>query len=677
MRTYRVELLLGVLLVGVTLTAFSPTFRCGFVNFDDPDYVTENSRVQAGLTLANVRWAFRTFHATNWHPLTWLSLLADRTLYGSAEPLGFHLTNLLLHIGSTLLLFLTFRAWTGAVWRSALVAALFAVHPLHVESVAWVSDRKDVLSTFFWFLTLAAYGWYVRRPSVLRYLMVVLAFVLGLLAKPMLVTLPCVLLLLDFWPLRRVQWHITGQLVIEKLPLFALAAVSCWVTWKAQQAGGAVKPLTQYSPAVRLGNAVAAYSGYLQKMVWPKDLAAFYPHPGNNLSVATVSLAAALLIGVTAGCLWAARRQPYAPVGWLWYLGTLVPVIGLVQVGEQAMADRYTYVPLVGIFLLVAWAAGDVAQQWPFLRGTLALAAIVVLGLCVQLTWKQSWTWINSHTLWTHALEKTENNWLAHIDLALDYGSKNPSEAVEHLREAMRLRPDFPLGQLNLGVYLSQLGQKEEAEECYRAVLENWPLIAVAHSNLALLLVEKGQLDEARHHYEEAVQLDPNYDRAHYGLGQVLLRQGELSAAVECFRQAAILRPERAAYQFSLASVLEAQGATHEAHELFRTAVQQEASFPGKARKEAWRLATTRTAAGQGAWAVHLARIACLDSTPSPEALDTLAVALAAAGRFEEAVAQAERARAAALAAGQEALANRIEERSRLFRAGQPYYFDP
>jgi tetratricopeptide (TPR) repeat protein len=679
MRPYRFDLPLCVLLAVLTLAAFWPALRGGFVNYDDPDYVTDNPRVQAGLSAANVRWAFRTFHTANWHPLTWLSLQADRTLYGGAGPFGFHLTNLLLHTGSTLLVFLTFRALTGCVWPSALAAALFAVHPLHVESVAWVSERKDVLSTFFWFLSIAAYGWYARRPGVLRYLAVVLAFICGLLAKPMLVTLPCVLLLLDFWPLRRVEWRRAAWLVAEKAPLLALAAVSCWMTWKAQQSGGAVKPLTQYSGAVRLGNAVAAYGGYLQKMVWPKNLAAFYPHPGDGLSVAAVGVSAALLLGVTIACLWAARRHPYAIVGWLWYLGTLVPVIGLVQVGEQAMADRYTYVPLAGVFLALSWATADLARHWPFLRGTLALAAVFVLGVCVQLTWKQSATWVNSHTLWSHAAEKVPNNWLAHINLALDYGGNNPAEAVEHLREAVRIRPDFPLGQLNLGVYLAQLGQKEEAEKCYRAVLESWPRIPQAHSNLGLLLLEKDRLDEARRHLEEAVRLDPGYDRAHYGLGQALVRQGDVSSAVDCFRRAAALRPERASYQYSLASALEEQGATHEARELFREAVRQDASYPGGARKEAWRLATARAVpAGQAAWAVHLARVACHDAEqPDPEALDTLAVALAAAGRFAEATAQAERACAAAEAAGQAAQAARIRERLGLFRACRPYYFDP
>jgi Tfp pilus assembly protein PilF len=677
----------------MTLVAFWPVLRCGFVNFDDPEYVIDNPRVHKGLTADNIRWAFTTFRAANWHPLTWLSLQADCTLHGNAEPFGFHLTNLLLHLGCTLLLFLTLRVLTGAVWRSALVAALFAVHPLHVESVAWVSERKDVLSTFFWCLTLAAYGWYVRRPGVGRYLAVATTFALGLLAKPMLVTLPCVLLLLDYWPLRRLggmgglsrPGPMPGTTptarptlmlpVLEKAPLFALALVSCVVTWWAQQHGGAVMTLQQYTPLVRVANAIVSYAGYLQQCVWPRELAAFYPHPGNTLAVSTILWSSVLLAVLTALCLGLARRAPYHAVGWLWFLGTLVPVIGIVQVGEQARADRYTYVPLIGVFVVASWAAGNLARRWPFLRGALALAALVALSACVQQTWKQSQTWTNSYTLWTHALEVTDDNWLAHIDLALDYGGRNPAEAVEHLREAVRIRPDYPLGHLNLGLYLAQLGQTEEAERCYRLVLDGWPAIAIAHTNLAMLLLSKGEPSEARRHLEEAVQLDAHYDKAHYGLGQVLIRQGDVAAAVNCFRRAAELRPERVQYRFHLASTLEELGFTDEAVKVFLEAGGADASFPAKARQEAWRLAAASDAKqGQAAWAVHLARIGCHGSeAASAAALDTLAAALAAAGRFPEAVALAERARAAALVAGDDDLAARIRRRAELFRAERAF----
>jgi tetratricopeptide (TPR) repeat protein len=601
MRLVRVEILLAAVLAVLTVAAFWHVPHCDFVNYDDQDYAYDNPRVQAGLTWEGVRWAWTTTFAANWHPLTWLSLQADRTLYGAVEPHGFHRTNLLLHVGGTLLAFLAFRVLTGAVWRSALVAALFAVHPLHVESVAWVSERKDVLSTFFWMLTLLAYGWYARRPGLGRYTAVMASFALGLLAKPMLVTLPCVLLLLDYWPLRRhvaasrsgkdcqPGWHAfaaqpgpsegiltkTGPrehgtlpervkpvkgvdarrvalLVAEKLPLFALAAASCVMTWWAQQSGGAVRTFQQYSFSVRVANAVVAYAEYLGKTFLPDRLAVFYPHPGNSLSAATLAGAAALLAALTALCLLAVRRYPYLAVGWLWYLGTLVPVIGLVQVGEQALADRYTYIPLLGVFLAVAWGVGDVVQRWPFLRAGLALTAVVLLVACARLTWLQVKTWENSRALWTHALEVTAGNWLAHSSLAMTIGPTDPEGAVEELKQAIRLRPGDTNVRNNLGFYLDRCGRKEEAAQCFREVLDAEPRHFVAHYNLAGILAEQGCLAEARRHLEQAVRLDPKYAKAHNRLGEVCMRLGETAAAVESFRRAVELQPDDARYLHNL-----------------------------------------------------------------------------------------------------------------------------
>lgn len=679
MRRFRLELILCQLLAVGTLAAFWPVLHSDFVNFDDGDYVTDNPRVQSGLSAANARWAFTNIKATsNWHPLTWLSLQADRTLYGNAEPFGFHLTNLLLHTASTVLLFLIFRAWTGAVWRSALVAALFAVHPLHVESVAWVSERKDVLSTFFWLLTMAAYGWYVRRPGVLRYLAVVVTFSLGLMAKPMLVTLPCVLLLLDYWPLRRVAQRRAVALVVEKLPLFALAAASCVVTWQAQQTGKAVKAFEQFSPAVRAANAVYAYGEYLTKTVRPEGLAAFYPHPGEKLPAVAVGLSVLLLAAVTAGCLVAARRYPFLPVGWLWYLGTLLPVIGLVQVGEQAMADRYSYIPLSGVFVAAVWGAGELARRWPFLRGVFALSALVALGACGVLTWRQAGTWHDSRTLWTHALDVTEDNWLAHINLALAIGDSNPSGAVEHLREALRIRPGYPMARFNLGLYLARLGCYEEAGSCYRDVLDSWPDVALVHRNLGFVLSAEGRLNEAREHFEQATQMDSRNAKGWHGLGEVLVQQGEWCAAVEPFRKALKIQPDVPRYRYSLAAALEEQGKAAEAQKQYQEAFNANPELPHRAQEEARRLAADRQASpALRNWAVYLARQACHGKEDDAKALDTLAVCLAAAGRFPEAVLQAERALKAAEAMGQQELAGEIRRQLDLFRAGQPFYPGP
>ena len=546
-RTSKRSVLVIVTLFLGTLLIYWPVCQYEFLNFDDTDYITKNPIVQAGLSVKGVFWALQTAHASNWHPLTWLSHMLDCELYGLA-PGGHHVTNLLLHLANTLLLFALLRGTTGALWPSAIVAALFAWHPLHVESVAWVSERKDVLSTFFGLLSLLAYGLYAERRGLRRYLLVLTAFILSLLAKPMLVTLPFLLLLLDFWPLRRPPFDaavMSGlcdgparrrllRLVLEKVPFFGLSLVSCVVTFLAQKGGGAVASITHIPFGERVANAAVAYAGYLWHTIWPVELAAFYPHPLHSAGVKVLA-AALVLLAVSAGVL--LSRRAYLIMGWLWYLGTLVPVIGLVQVGDHAMADRYTYLPLVGIFLGVVWGAFELAAArpswWRPLQVLGACAAILLLlGARFQLS-----HWKTSERLFQRALAVTQNNYLAHNNLGnvLDRAGKHEA-AKRHYQETLRIRPDFAGTHYNLANVFVREGKVDAALEHYRAAITIQPNYADAHYNLGVLLANSGQSAEAIEHHRTALRCRPTFAEAHNSLGNLLLKQGEVEEAIVSYR---------------------------------------------------------------------------------------------------------------------------------------------
>ena len=458
----RPALILGIAITLLTLALYWRVQGHGFLHYDDYQYVVDNPHVRHGLTRQGVLWALTSGYASNWHPLTWLSHMLDCELYG-LNPQGHHLNNLLLHIANALLLFRLLLRMTGALWRSAFVAALFALHPLHVESVAWVAERKDVLSTLFWMLTLGAYLRYRERPTGTRYLATLFLFALGLAAKPMLVTLPFVLLLLDCWPLGRMPSpRSLLPLVREKAPFFVLAALSSVITFWVQSHWGAVVlsiPLKE-----RLANALVSYVGYGAKMLWPVNLACFYPHPLDGLPLWQAAGALLLLAGVTVAVVRAGRRLPYLAVGWLWYLGTLVPVIGLVQVGAQAMADRYTYVPLIGLFVMLSWGAGSLAAKGPLPKIATAALSAALLAALLPLTWSQISHWKDSETLFAHALEVTDRNLLAHNNLGNALARQGRLEEAEfHLVEALRLRPDYAAAQNNLGILRLRQGRFEEA----------------------------------------------------------------------------------------------------------------------------------------------------------------------------------------------------------------------
>jgi tetratricopeptide (TPR) repeat protein len=530
-------LLAAATLAGLTLVVFSPALGCGFVNFDDYTYVSCNPNVTGGLTPAGVRWAFTTTRAANWHPLTWLSLQLDASLFGNSAP-AFHFTNVLLHAANAALLFLALRALTGAYWRSAAAALLFAVHPLRVESVAWVAERKDVLSVFFGLLALWAYAGYARRPSAVRYLAVASALALSLLCKPMLVTFPFLLLVLDWWPLARArsvrEW---GRRAIEKIPLVLLVALSSAATYWAQNREGAVQKLDDFPPSARVANAVVSYGVYLTKTAWPAGLAAYYPHAGTAWRVSHVAAAGLVLAALTAGAVLLRRRAPYLLAGWLWYLGTLVPVIGIVQVGNQAMADRYSYFPQIGVLVALCWGAAELAGA----RGrsaALSAAGVVAVVLAV-LTVRQIGVWSDSPSLWRHALAVTGESVTVASNLAETLEEhKQLAEAMPYYRVAVRLDPKSVQARTNLGNALQTQGRLDEAAREYQAICEISPESPVGHTQLGLVYRRQHKLDDAARELDAALALEP--ERVDAILNRALVEEdrGDFAAAAKLYRRA-------------------------------------------------------------------------------------------------------------------------------------------
>ena len=521
-RTTAAALLLAALTVGL----FLPAVDHGFIVFDDDAYVTENPRVLGGLTRDGLVWAFsETSRAGNWHPLTWLSHMLDVQLFG-LDARGHHLANILFHAAGSVVLFLLLRSLTGDGGRSLLVAFLFAAHPLHVESVAWVAERKDVLSAFLWLLTMAAYLRYLRRPGPGRYAAVTLIFALGLMAKPMLVTLPLVLLVLDWWPLGRLGSRSeaksgmdgnrgTSPLLpwVEKAPLLLMSLGSAVLAYHAQQSTGAVDLGGGFPLGTRVANALVAAAVYLRKMVFPVDLAVFYPHPGSGLAAWKWLAAALFLLLCSLGVAAARRRRPCLAFGWLWYLVTLLPVAGLVQVGYQAMADRYTYLPLVGIFVAIAWGLPDTRAGFP--RAARLAVVGVTVAACLLLTRRQLATWRDSETLFTHALTVTDGNWMAHNvvgNALLDRG--DPAAAERHYLAAVTIRPDYEIALYNLGNSRLGQGKRSEAIEAYRRALRVNPAAARSWNNLGSALLLSGDAPEAIACYERALALDPHHKDA-------------------------------------------------------------------------------------------------------------------------------------------------------------------
>jgi tetratricopeptide (TPR) repeat protein len=575
-----------------TLIVYAPVLWCDFVGYDDTAYVTENQHVLQGLTWQQVDWAFANLAAGFWHPLTWLSHMLDVQLYG-LHAWGHHLTNLLIHVANTVLLFLLWHRLAGSLWRSALVAALFALHPLHVESVAWVAERKDVLSTCFGFLALLFYARYAqtksgaRDPAIANYLLALLCFACSLMSKSTLVTLPVIMLALDYWPLRRGEpagvsaWRKTwAWLAMEKAPFFALSLASGLLTIHAEKSIGAVASKGGLPLVVRASNATLSSIRYLGQMVWPVDMAVFYPYP-KAFSLWLVGSAAFLIIAVTVGATLLARRRPYLAVGWFWYLVTLLPVSGLVQVGSHSRADRYTYVPLIGIFLVVVWAGGELFSRWRsgrLLLGTMAVAVLIACGFRTQ---DQLRHWRNAESLFSHALAATRDNYLAYNNVGYylmhKYGRLD--DAMQCFRRAIQLYPNEVEALGNLGYALAAKGQAAEAITYYEAALRENPGHAPTHNNLGNTLSNLGRLDEAIAQYQLALQFEPEYAEAYNNLGIALAQQGRFDEAAIQFRAASHFKPSYAIAHNGLANVMTLRGQYQDAVPEYQEALRMDPAY--------------------------------------------------------------------------------------------------
>ena len=696
---HRPRLLILYLCVGlalITSVAFFPALQNNFVNFDDHTYVYENPKVVAGLTRSGITWAFTHFHSSNWHPLTWLSHMLDCQLYGLNAG-GHHFTSALLHAVVVILLFIVLQKMTGAVWRAAFVAAVFAIHPLRVESVAWISERKDILSGLFFMLTLAAYVKHARAPSVGRYLVVVLLYAFGLMCKPMLVSLPLVLLLLDYWPLRRfTDLSSARRLFIEKLPLIGLTAVSCLVTLFAQRSTTA--SIEQVPLVWRTGNAAVACMIYIVQMAWPIDLAPYYPHPVFYLPTWQIVLAIIALISISTAAVFWRRERPYVFTGWFWYLIMLIPVIGIVQVGSQAHADRYTYLPQIGLYVLVSWSAAHlVARRRAGLPILTAAAAIVLLSL----TWiarAQVRYWHDSETLWKHSLAVTEanpypyyglgelhlargetNKAIAEFRMALHLRPKSPyahdvlgfaltkagqlDEAADHLNAAIRILPNHPMAHLHLGNALLQKGQTNDAIKEFEHELALQPDHAPARCNLAIALLNQGKLNQAIVQYEKTIELRPDYAEAYYGLGNCYLEQGDPEKAATQYERALKLSPRLVEARNNLATILCQKGEIDRAISELEEAIRIQPDNIDALNNLTWILAMpVGTGSEKRLKALPLAqRLQELVGNNNPKVLRTIAAAYAANGKLTEALDVAEQGVKLAREQADTALAEALE----------------
>jgi len=663
-RSHRITIVICLFLVAITLAVFGQTLKYDFVNFDDDLYVYKAPAIRAGLTVKGLALAFTSPHARNWHPLTTISHMLDCQVYGLSAG-GHHATNVLLHTMAVLLLFLVLWQMTGALWKSATVAALFAVHPLHVESVAWVSERKDVLSAVFFLLMLGAYFRYTRARSVTCYLAVAVLFVAGLMSKPMLVSAPVILLLLDYWPLRRFEqlsltqeranaaksgdpWRVRRDLFLEKVPLLAIAAGSCVITFILQKrATGAIPPL----PFLwRMENAVVTYVIYVWETLWPARLAVFYPHPNDTLTIWEILLAIGLLLAMTIAAIVVRRKRPYLFVGWFWYVGMLLPVIGLVQVGEQGHADRYTYLPHIGLFVLAVWLVADVTAASQRMSRVAVTAAVIITVALGGAAFIQTSYWRNSETLWTHALAATSNNDVAHNNLGYLCAHRGElDKAISHFETALRIRSSKRDPHYSAGSALVQV-------------------------NLADALSRKGQPDEAIVHYDEAIKSQSNYADAYYNRGNVLFAEGRIDEAMADWEKTLQIRPDDADAHTCLGNALLRRGSVKEAMVQYQNAIALAPEDPHSRINMAWVLSTSPDASiRDGIKAVEFAKQAMeLSGDNDPKFLRTLAAAYAESGRFSEAITIARQAMMTATVQGKAGLAHVLYGDVELYRANVP-----
>ncbi len=679
-RGFNAPFFLSVLLFAIVASVFLPILKNGFINYDDPIYVTQNVQVNDGLTWKNLGWAFYGTDGGIWLPLTWFSHMLDCQIYG-LKPWGHHLTSVLLHATNAVLVFLLFHRLTGATWRSFVLAALFGLHPLRVESVAWVAERKDVLSTTFGVAALLAYVGYTRKireksPSTKNYLWALILFALGLMAKPMLVTLPFIFLLLDYWPLKRLESKKDIRpLLVEKWPFFVIMFLASIVAVIAQKHEHAVVNLNHLPFSDRIENAAVSYARYIGKLFWPENLAIYYPRP-DHWPLPVVLSAAAILFAISVLFIWQRTRRPYLLVGWLWFLGTLVPVIGLLQVGQQAMADRYTYIPQIGLLLCLVWGACEwtnALKQQTFIRTAMATASILA---CASLTYHEIGWWHDSETLFKHALAVTDKNVVAHNNLGDALLEKKQfDDAIIQYRQSIEIEPNAA-NYLSLGDAFSAQGQLDEAIIQFQNALTVNSNYALAHFNLANSLLQKGRTDDAIIHYKKTLELKPDYADAHINLGNALMKLGRADDAEFQYQKALEINPREAKAQSNLASVLLQKGQIAEAINHYEEALKIEPDFVAACNNLAWIYATNPDpAVRNGNKAVELAEHASqLTGGQDLNILSTLAAAYAEAGRYSEAVTTAQRASEIAKSQNDIPRENSIQSQLNFYLVNRPFH---
>ena len=591
----RLNLMISLFLILAIVMIYGQVGSFGFVDWDDGSYVTKNLYVQKGLSEEGFIYAFSTFHGGSWHPVTWLSHMLDSELYG-LNPAGHHYTNIIFHIANSLFLFFILFRMTGALWRSAFVAALFAVHPLHVESVAWVSERKDVLSTFFGLLMIGSYYRYTKIPDLKNYLLVIIFLSMGLMSKSMLVSFPFVLLLVDFWPLKRIQlknnsglrledparYGFKGiyQLVVEKIPLFVIAFIICILTFFIQRSDGVMASLEVLPLKTRISNAIISYVSYIFKAIWPHNLSYYYPYSIGTFPAWYIYGAAFLILSVLLWAIYLSKQYPYVIVGLFWYFGTLVPVIGLVQVSDQAMADRYTYIPLIGLFIVVAWGLPDILKKWQYRKIFLCVLAIVMLSSLTMRAFFQTRHWKNSITLFENAVKINVNNYhaLNNLITALTVNGKY-DDAFFYLSRALKTNPQKVYLRMNLANVLFLRSKPDEAISQYREILQTDSENADAHYNLAYVLSSQNKLNEAVSHYNETLRIDPKYAKAHYNLGNICFNQGKTAEAFRHYAEAIKIKPDYVQAYNKLGVILFKQKKFNKAKVLFLQALQIDPNF--------------------------------------------------------------------------------------------------
>jgi protein O-mannosyl-transferase len=665
---------LGILLAALVWLVFGQTVGHQFVNFDDESYVYANPVVSRGLTWPAIGWAFTHIVSHNWHPLTTISHMIDSQLF-DLKPGGHHFTNVMLHTVAAVLLLIVAYQMTGALWRSAFVAAIFAIHPLHVESVAWVAERKDVLSAVFFILTLGAYVHFVRRPTAVRYLTLSILFALGLMSKPMLVTVPFVLLLLDYWPLQRFKdaRSTITKLVAEKIPLFILSVPVAVITVVIQRHG--INSIENLSLPWRIGNAFVSLLTYIRQMVWPLDLAVFYPHLGDKLPLWQIAISSALLIAITAAVFILRKEHPYFLTGWLWYIGMLAPVIGIVQVGSQAHADRYTYLPQIGLYLAITWGIADFSLQRANRELILRTTAVVVLGLLTWRAWTQASFWRDSESLWNHALTVADDNDLARERLASALLDKDrPDEAIVEAQLAVNLKPDNASAENDFGVALARRGQPNEALAHFWKALALDPDLSRLHYNIANALAAKGETAQATAHYRKQLEIDPNFAEAHNNLATLLLRQGQLDEAADHLAKALQLKPNYPEAHNNFAIALSQKGRIDEAVAQWEKTLSIDADNLDAHCNLAWVLATSPTGSiRNGSMALeHAQRALRLSGESNARIWRLVAAADAELGRFDAAIDAAEKGLRLAESQNDVALIGTLESNIALFQNASP-----